>query len=244
MNKQVTKIKEDTAQSESGAIISMIERAATNPDVDIDKMERLLQMQQTIVDREAKQEFVRALAKAKSEMPAVLKNKENKTTNSTYSDLEAIALAIDPIIAENGFTTSFGSDVSPMDGHYRVTCELDHIGGHSRNYHADVPADNAGMKGTKNKTDTHAFGSTMSYGRRYLKCLVFDLALSDDDGNAAGAGAVITDKQREHLQSMIDETGADIASFCKYMKIQSLNQMPLSKYGQAENSLLAKKAKQ
>jgi hypothetical protein len=50
--------------------------------------------------------------------------------------------------------------------------------------HADIFADTKGPRGTPNKTATQGFGSTMSYGRRYLKALMFDLVIAgeDDDG--------------------------------------------------------------
>jgi hypothetical protein len=41
------------------------------------------------------------------------------------------------------------------------------------------------MRGSPNKTAIHGFGSAMSYGRRYLLLLIFNLAMrhEDNDGN-------------------------------------------------------------
>ena len=52
--------------------------------------------------------------------------------------------------------------------------------------HFDLALDGVGLKGNPNKTAVQASGSTISYGRRYLKLMVFDVVLTneDNDGNA------------------------------------------------------------
>jgi hypothetical protein len=82
-----------------------------------------------------------------------------------------------------------------MPSHYRVTCTVSHTAGITKDYHADVPTDMHGIKGTQNKTATHGWGSAMSYGRRYLKMLIYDVKLTDDDGKAAGNGGPINAEQ-------------------------------------------------
>lgn len=174
------------APSESLSMISVIERAAMNPDVDIDKMERLLEMQERILAREAEREFHAAMAACQAEIEPVVKNRVNDQTRSRYADLEQIDKVIKPILTKHGFSVTYGQDDCPHENHIRIVAVVSHRGGHSIRRHADIPIDNVGMKGTQNKTLTHATGSTFSYGRRYLKCLIFDVPLADDDGNAAG----------------------------------------------------------
>ena len=50
------------AQSENAAIMSMIERAARDPAVDIEKMERLFKMQQDASARRARTEYLAAFS--------------------------------------------------------------------------------------------------------------------------------------------------------------------------------------
>ncbi|MGI9502702.1 MAG: ERF family protein, partial [Geminicoccaceae bacterium] len=138
--------------SESTAIIQVIERAALNPAIDVEKMERLLSLQERILDREAEQSFNVAMKAAQEEMPQVLRDAKNASTSSRYARLETIAKAINPVVTKHGFSMSFGTDDSPLENHYRVTCKVSHVDGHSRDYHADVPADLTGMKGNQNKT--------------------------------------------------------------------------------------------
>lgn len=226
----------------SAGILNVIARAASDPGTDVDKLERLLALQERVLAREAEQAFNEAMKSAQQEMPAIKRNQKNETTRSTYTDLEALAAAMDPIIHSHGFSLSFGSGDSPLPGHYRVTCEAAHTGGHSKHYFADVPADMTGMKGNQNKTATHGFGSTMSYGRRYLKLLIFDIATTDDDGQAASRGLTIDDAQIACIQNMASGAGADLRRFCAYFKINAVPELPVARFTEAVNMLSQKLA--
>jgi hypothetical protein len=222
------------------AIINVIARAASDPNTDVDKLERLLAMQERVLEREAEQRFSVAMREAQEAMGPVLKNKSNKETHSTYANLEQVSKLIDPIIHKHGFSMSFGTDDCPYPNHYRVTCDVSHTGGFSKHYQADVPIDNTGPKGAQNKTMTHGFGSALSYGRRYLKLLIFDIATTDDDGNAAGRGETINDAQVAILNGLADEVNADKIAFCKYLKVNDLTQLSASKYNEAMGLLRQK----
>lgn len=233
MTNAVEKIPQGEIQSLGDGILSVIARAAKDPNVDVDKMERLFAMQERVLARDAEQRFNEAMAAAQKEMPQIKRGGKNATTNSTYAELDAMSEAMLPVIAKHGFSLSFGTDVSPLPNHYRVTCDVSHIGGHTRTYNADVPADLTGMKGTPNKTSTHAFGSTLSYGRRYLKMLIFDVATTDDDGRASSSGEKITDGQLTTLETLLADGGGDKIKFCRFYKINSMGELPMTKFAEA-----------
>ena len=224
------------------SLLQVIERVAMNPHADLDKMKQLLDMRNGEMAREAIMAFNAAMAEAQREMEPVARDAKNQQTNSNYARLEAIARAITPIRAKHGFAASFGTDDCPHGGFMRVTCELSHNAGHSKHFHADIPIDSAGMAGKVNKTPTHAFGSTMSYGRRYLTLMIFDIATEDDDGNRAGSGTVISDEQATDLLNLINEVGADKAKFLAYMRVDSIADIPVAKLGGAIAKLEAKRA--
>lgn len=233
-------------QTETGAVLSLIERAAKDPTIDMDKMERLMRMRNDMIERQQEQAFFEAMGRAQAELPQVLRDAENSHTRSRYARLETIAKAITPVITRHGFTLSFGTEDSPKAGHYRVTCTLGHASGYSRDYHADLPADVEGAKGNANKTAIQGFGSTVSYGRRYLTLLIFNVALTndedDDDGNGGGHQA-ISEEQVDELMGLVARAGADLAKFCKYMKVESIAAIPASKFDAAVAALKAKEAK-
>jgi hypothetical protein len=154
-------------------------------------MERLMSMYQSEVTRLAEGEFNRAMQSVQRAMPPIVRDSTNPSTNSKYVKLEKIQEILNPLLIDNQFTLSFGTDKSELADHYGVTAIVTHnaedkrIGCFSRQYRCDVPADVLGAKGNPNKTKTHGFGSSLSYGERYLVKLIFNLRLigEDDDGN-------------------------------------------------------------
>lgn len=203
-----------------GGILAVIERAVRDPSVDIDKMERLLTMQERVMAEQAKRDFFAAFRAVKAEIRPVIRNRWNDQTKSGYADLEALANAIDPILEKHGFSTTFGTGKADLDGHYRVTCDLMHVGGHEKAYHADIPQDLTGIKGNQNKTATHGFGSTVAYGRRYLKLMIWDVATRDDDGNDASAIATVSADQVQQMRDLLEAKGKQEARFVNYVNDQ------------------------
>lgn len=174
--------------SESTALVQVIERAARDPNIDIDKMERLLAMQERIFDRNAAADYNAAMAACQAEMPQIVPRSNNSQTNSLYAALEEIDRIARPVYTKHGFALSFGTADCPIQSYYRQTCKVSHRGGHSEERQADLPIDTVGIKGTPNKTGVQGFGSTMTYGQRYITKLVFNIVIGglDDDGNSGG----------------------------------------------------------
>lgn len=77
-------------------LLMAITSAASNPAVDIDKMERLFAMHETMVKREAEMAFNAAFSRAQAKMPIVAASAANTQTNSKYAKLAAIVEAISP----------------------------------------------------------------------------------------------------------------------------------------------------
>jgi hypothetical protein len=156
----VTRVEPEVpAISETAAIVQMIERAAMNPAVDIDKMERLLEMQERVMARRAKAAYIDALAAAQSELPIIVERGEGHG-NIRYALWEDINEAIKPILAKHGFALSFKTG---WDGDkISVTGVLAHREGHSEETTMLLPSDTSGSKNA-----VQAVGSSTSYGKRY-----------------------------------------------------------------------------
>ncbi len=196
--------------SEQGTnLVSVIERAASNPDVDVDKMERLMQMQERILDRNAAQAFNADMVAAQSKMPKVVSRSRNDQTSSYYAKLDAIIVEGSPVWTEHGFSLSFGEADCPHEGMTRVVCDVRHRDGHCVRYHRDLPLDDKGIKGSINKTLTHASGSTVSYARRYLTCMIFNIATGDDNDGNKPKVEPISSEQALELDAFIDENELD-----------------------------------
>jgi len=230
----------DIAEVGSTSIIQVIEKVATNPDVDVDKMEKLLQMQERILDRNAETAFAAAMTKVQNELPTVLQNVSNQQTRSKYSNHEIISKTIKPFYTKEGFSLTFSEGESTKENYIRINAIIRHSQGHKESHHLDLPLDSAGIKGQVNKTPTHATGSTYSYGRRYLTCMIFDVATGDDvDGNQPMPR--ISEDQLQEIIELIATKGADKAQFLKYLKLDSLEQLPAASFDAACAALRAKK---
>lgn len=167
------------------AIIAVIARAASDPSVDIDKMERLLQMQERIVARNAEAAFNESMRAAQAELRQVSTDASNPQTRSRYATYAALDAAARPVYTAHGFAISFDTGDAPRDDLVRVVAYVSHSAGHTRQYKADMPADGKGAKGGDVMTKTHAFGAGASYGMRYLLKMIFNIAVGeyDNDGN-------------------------------------------------------------
>ena len=237
---EIATVTETPVVNQAAAIISVIERAATNPDVDIDKMERLLEMQERIMARDAKAAYAAALAAMAPELPVIgerggIKDR-NGNVQSTYALWEDINDAIKPVLAAHGFALSFRT--GREDGQITVTGVLSHRDGHSEETTITLPHDSSGSKNA-----VQAVGSSTSYGKRYTAGLLLNLTSrgEDDDGAAGGSGATITEAQVEALVKLAKEVGADIRKFCEYLKVDSLAAIPATRFGAAKAALEAKR---
>jgi hypothetical protein len=168
----------------SDPMLAMIERAARDPNVDIDKLERLFALHERSQDEARKSAYNSAMAIVQAKIKPVYRDAVNKQTGSPYATLEAISDAITPIYTAEGFSLSYDTADCPTAGYIRIVCDVMHSAGHTeKDKHFDLPLDDAGLKGNTNKTPIQASGSTISYGRRYLKCMIFDVTLTNEDND-------------------------------------------------------------
>lgn len=217
--------------------IQMIERAAVNPEVDIDKMERLMNMQERMMDRNAETEFNIAMSNAQNEVGFINADLENGQTHSKYASYAQMDRALRPVYTKNGFALSFNSKPSEKENILTVLCYVTHKAGHSREYVIDMPSDGKGAKGGDVMTKTHATGAASSYGMRYLLKMIFNVAIGeeDTDGNATVEPVnYISDIQVNKLDSKIREHDVNMKAFLNWMnkelKIKSIETIPENFY--------------
>lgn len=166
---------------------ALIERLATNPDVSVEKLERLMALWEQAEDRRARTAFHAAMADAQKAMRPVAADADNPQTRSRYASYAALDRALRPLYTEHGFGLSFNTADAPGELMIRIVCDVSHVGGYAKVYHIDMPADGKGARGGDVMTRTHATGSAVSYGMRYLLKMIWNVAVGaerDDDGNA------------------------------------------------------------
>lgn len=190
-----------------GQMIEVIERVAMNPEVDVEKMKAILDMQERILDRQNQQAYALAMTHAQSEMPAIVQRAENKHTRSHYAKIGAVVAAITPVHTKHGLALSFSEGESDKEGHIRIICDISHESGYFVQRWVDVPIVTTGIDGKTNMTLMHGTGSAFTYGRRYATLLIFNLNTYDDnDGNGPVKEALtpLTEDQRDLILVELD----------------------------------------
>ncbi len=228
--------------------IEMVERLSTNEAVDPDKLQKIVDIQMQVMDRNAETEFNAAMSRVQAKLPTVYEKAFNPQTQSRYAKLEHIAAVIKPIYTSEGFSTTFSQGKPITEGYMGIDGELRHRNGYKRsNYWLELPPDKEGIKGNVNKTDLHAAGSTFTYGRRYLTCLMFDVATGDDTDAVMETGPpearIISSKQEGQIRDMLtvlqdaDAPNSDEETFCSWAKIDSIETMPAHKFARCMKKL-------
>ncbi|MFF9549366.1 MULTISPECIES: ERF family protein [Bacteria] len=227
--------------AEGAAVLSIIERMARDPNIDPDRVERFLVMAREDRAERARIAFNAAMSACQAELPRVLRDARNSHSGASYARLESIAKATAPIIARHGFSLSFDTEPSPIQGNLRVTCTCAHGAGHERAYHLDLPPDTAGAQGKANKTPIQGIGSTITYARRYLVMQVFNIALTNDphdtDGAPAGGDDVISDEQAEQIRKQLTEHKIPPDRLLRFFGVESVPDLPANRFDEVLASI-------
>ncbi len=182
------------------------------------KLEKLMDLAARWKSERAAEQFAGAMNEAQAVMPCIVKDKENTFTKKRYASLENVNTIIRPIYTRHGFSLTFGTEESKRPDHVLVVCDVAHIGGCTRRYHLECPMDSDGMKGGSNKSNIQAMGSTVSYARRYLAVMIFNLTIADEDvdGNAADALDTITEAETLEVEDALTDSKANRERFLQW----------------------------
>ena len=223
-------------------ILAMIQQAATISEVDTDKVNALMDMYYKNQDREAKKAFNESLAKVQPLIPRVVASHKNQQTNSKYAKLKDINKIVVPIIAPHGFSLVHKTKAQTKE---EVTVEviLKHSSGHEESTIITYPIDNVGIAGKVNKTMIHGIASATTYARRNGECQLLNIGVGEQDTDGNMPSDFITEEQVDKLREAIDAKGVDVVKFCRHFKIDSLSDMPASKFLSAIGMLAVKKNK-
>ncbi|MBD1590287.1 ERF family protein [Pseudomonas typographi] len=170
---------------EATTILQVIQRAAADPQCDIEKMERLMQMHERFQARQAEQQYAEALATMQQELPPVperggIKDRSGRV-QSTYALWEDINEALKPVLAKHGFALTFR--IPRNAAGVEVEGVLSHSAGHSERTSILLPVD---VSGSKNAVQ--AVASSVSYGKRYTAGALLNFTTHGEDDDAYSAG--------------------------------------------------------
>lgn len=180
-----------------------------------------------------------AMAIAFGAIEAATKSAPNPHFKSKYADLSGVIDAIKPALVANGLF--FTQRPEPAQGGVQIETVLHYVSGESMSLGIlFVPA---------NKNDAQAYGSALTYARRYALVTAFGVPTEDDDGNAASrapkaveAPAVLDDAQWAEITALVQATQTDLGKFCGAYSIDSLKALPSAAFPKAKAQLERKLA--
>src|SRR5262245_2059092 len=137
-NKQliVTDADMPPAVPESAALLDVIARIAMDPRADVEKLERLLAMQERVMADTRKTAFMAAMARLHGKLPQI--GKHGQAKNSKFAKLEDIDVAVRPLLAEEGFSFSFNEELH-TEKSVTFVAVLAHREGHADTKRLTVP---------------------------------------------------------------------------------------------------------
>lgn len=210
----------------------------------LEKLEKVLELQERWEANEARKAYVVAMAEFKKEAPAIIKDKENSQFKSRYSSIDALVNSAIPVLSKNEISHSWTFGMLE-NGWPSVTCILTHSKGHSEKVTMSAPPDTSGGN---SKNPIQQIKSTNTY----LKIATFEAVTGlvsregnlDDDGNASVGIEYITDKQLSELTDMLNNIdGGTEKEYLRLMKFESMDKIPAKDYERAKQALIIAKKK-
>lgn len=187
-------------QDQEVSMLSTISRLALDPRCDMEKLERLMALQERMEAKSALEAFNASFAEMQCAMPSVVKRTENTHTKKLYADLDDINAMVRPVMAKYGFGVSFKIVNTPAG--VNITGILMHKGGHREETSMLLPLD-AGA----GRSAVQSVGSTTTYGKRYVMCALLNITSGDDNDNDGYKDPVedpaITSIQARQLQALL-----------------------------------------
>jgi len=220
------------------AMIQRIADMAKDPTVDPEKIEKLLNIQIKMLDRQAKMDFDQALARAQKAMPRITKRGEIKNRAgeivAKYMRYEDIDLVIRPILQEEDF--SLVHDISTEGDRMMVKTTLKHKSGHQESVSIVLPYD----KPNALKSEIQAAAGTSSVGKRNNVCNLLNLTAEGEDDDGFLNYIKLDDTQAKEIKDALRETGSDVVRFLQYMGVASVEDIPMKDYAKAYMALKRK----
>lgn len=235
-----------TPVSETAALLSMIQRMSTDPTVSFDRAQQAFAFYERVQANQARKAFDAAMAAAKAEIPVIKKKRlveyeaKGGKTSYVHEDLGGIAEIIDPILAKHSLSYRYRTTSNPNEP-VIVTCIIAHADGHSEETTLSAGRDDSGGKNA-----IQSIGSSVTYLQRYtLKAALGLAAAKDDDGatsdKTADEIATISSAQISVLETLIAETGSNLAAFLKMANAESVGAILAKDFEGLKTILEAKK---
>lgn len=232
--------------------LDLIRQVVTNPEVPVEKIKALMDMQLVLEDRQAEKEFDAAMIEAQAEIEGLKWDKKGGSNNQ-YASYPKIDQMLRPVRKRHGFTQSYDTEPGPTPDMVILCSDVSHVGGHRRRYRTPMPIDGQGPKGGGVMTKNQAVNAGTSYSMRNLAKMIWNIPILVDKDDIDGNATVekISPKQVADLRALAEETKKSsetvekvLKNLCFVYNIEKIEDMPVSVYPGAVGALNVKGEKQ
>lgn len=222
-----------------------IMRLALTHGQDLQKIEKMLELQIKWEENEAKKAYFDAVAEFKKDPPALKKDKFNKQFKSYYVSLGNLLSTIAKPLGAVGLSVSFPTP-QQTDKDMTASCKLSHRLGYSETMSMKAPvlAGAIGkVSGQSSRNAIQDIKTTFTYLRSATCEAVLGLAgteasENDNDGNTLNGGDdFITKEQVTELTKDIDKSGVNPVVFIKSLQVESLSELISKDFQSVKNKL-------
>jgi hypothetical protein len=217
---------------------------AVGTNTDLEKLEKLLTLQERWEAREAQKAYNKAMAAFKENPPKIEKDKTVKiphkdghgVTTYNHATLANVTQTINAELSKYGLNASWRTK---QNGTIEVTCRISHSAGHFEETTLSAPADSSGSKNS-----IQAIGSTVTYLERYTLLAITGLAAEeqDDDGKSSGV-PMVSEEELLTLNDWMVSAGKSKEQVCEFLKINDIKEMTKPMYSKVLSSLKATSGK-
>ena len=239
MSNEIQKKQETLPATEADKTMALLQQAiasGTSPEA----LEKLVALQERILDRQASAEYAQAVSRFQALCPAIVKNHVVRNRSGQkmykYAPLEDIIEQVRDLMAELGLSYSFDSEEKQAG--IEVTCIIRHRSGHAERNKVFIPT----TKGMNTNASQDA-GIQLTYGKRlaFVAALGITTADEDKDGNSLKQLGSVTADQAADIRALVEQVGADQAKFLKYLNVDSFEQIAARDYDSAIAALESKR---
>lgn len=215
-------------------------RLAVEGGADLEKLSKLLDIQERWEANEAKKAYHQAMSCFKANPPQIYKDKSVSfgagKTSYKHATLANVCEKINKALSQYGLSASW--ETAQSESLISVTCRITHEKGHSESTTLKAPADASGSKNA-----IQAIGSTVSYLERYTILALTGLATEEQDDDANIQTEKIDEKEAVVINEYLGSLKIDKVKFLSFFSIEKVEDMPKSRYQEAITMFKSKEVK-
>lgn len=222
------------------ALLQIVQRT----DIDPERLEKFLDLQIKMENRQAERAFNDAMAKFQGECPVIKRTKKTDFTSKSgsqtkydYSPLDEIVHVIKPILNKHGLSYSF--DVQEGEQRSKLITKIKHMAGHTEVFTLEFDP----MHDDQRMNTSQRRKSALTYVKRAgLENALGIVTAGEDDDARRAIDNMVTKEQLDQIYDLVAKTKSDMKGFCDFLKVNKVEELSEYDAKKAINALKAKRS--